>query len=192
MKELLRIDWNDVGRRVMVDITRGIISWMSPSPVHEGLATAADAIVGIAGERQGDQVVFMRNTRWKSPDDPKGTGLEADTAFYIGAKVDAWTQAANGSDQDLVDYEKTTSPDLVVEVDMTHLDEGKPQRYAALDIREMWRVAKGRGDSALSVDILDLQARDGPRPCFPICPERSLPNCSGSRDGHPRHTCGSV
>ena len=39
-----------------------------------------------------------------------------------------------------------TAPDLVVEVEITHADESKIERYAELGVRELWRL-HGRADS---------------------------------------------
>ncbi len=164
MERLARMDWNQAGRRVMIDAASGIISWMSPSSVHEDFAEAAREVVRLAGSLLEQQVVLKGGTRWKLPGDPKGTGLEADAAFYIGGNAEAWYAAAKDGDQAILDFESVTPPDLVVEVEVTHLDQGKPARYAALGVREMWQATRKNSDAPLVVHVLDLQAERGPIP----------------------------
>jgi len=43
-----KIDWNRMGRRVMIDAVKGVIVWMSPSSTHEGLAAASEDVVSFA------------------------------------------------------------------------------------------------------------------------------------------------
>ncbi len=164
MERLASMDWNRAGRRVMIDAARGIICWMSPSSVHEVNAKATDRLVEIAGSLLGKQVALLGGTRWKRPGDPKGTGLEADAAFYIGGNAEAWYAAAKDGDQALLDFESATPPDLVVEVEVTNLDHDKPARYAALGVREMWQVTRKSSDTPPIVHILDLRTERGPAP----------------------------
>ncbi len=164
MGRLADMDWNLAGRRVMIDAAQGIICWMSPSSVHEDISRAADRVVEHAGTLSGKQVVIKGGTRWKRPGDPEGTGLEADAAFYVGGNADAWFAAAKDGDRAILDFESVTPPDLVVEVEVTNLDHGKPDRYAALGVREMWQVTRKISDTPPIVQILDLQAERGPTP----------------------------
>ncbi len=164
MERLAGMDWNRAGRRVMIDAAQGIISWMSPSSVHENIARATDRVVEIAGSLSGKQVVVMGGTRWKRPGDPKGTGVEADAAFYVGGNAEAWYAAAKTGKRAVLDFESDTPPDLVVEVEVTHLDQDKPNRYAALGVREMWQVTERESDATPIVQILDLQTEKGPEP----------------------------
>ncbi len=163
MNLLRKVDWNRLGRRVSVDFAEGLISWMAPSSIHEGLARTTDDVVKAAGYLEDSQVVVRGSTRWKGSGDPKGSGLEADASFYIGATAEAWYEVAERGDAAILDFEAANPPDLVVEVEVTHLDEGKAKRYATLGIREMWQVVKKESDAALAVNILDLQAPGGPR-----------------------------
>ncbi len=164
MERLASMDWNRAGRRVMIDAAQGIICWMSPSSAHEDFAEAARDVVEIAGSLLGKQVVLKGGTRWKRPGDPKGTGLEADAAFYVGGNAEAWYAAAKTGRQAILDFESVTPPDLVVEVEVTHLDRGKPARYAVLGVREMWQVTERESETPPVVQILDLQAEGEPTP----------------------------
>ncbi len=178
MDRLARMDWNLVGRRVMIDAAQGIICWMSPSSVHEGIARAADRVVEIAGSLSGQLVVIRGSTRWKRPGDPEGTGLEADASFYLGGNAEAWYAAKKAGKQAVLDFESATPPDLVVEVEVTHLDQGKPARYAALGVREMWQATEREGDTSPAIHFLDLQAEKGPTP---MEASRLLPTLSRDR-----------
>ena len=158
-------DWNRMGRRVMIDAARGIISWMSPSSAHEIVAEDASKTVELAARLLGVRARAMRGTRWKRPGDPRNTGLEADASFYVGPNADRWyAKRRRGGVAATEAFEAATPPDLVVEVEVPRFDGDKPDRYAALGVREMWRVASRDGGNRVEVEILDLRAPGGPRP----------------------------
>ncbi len=158
------IDWNNFGRRVLIDPVAGIISWMNPSGTHEDIADATDKIVERTSQLLGCQAKAKRGTRWKGPDDPKNTGLEADAAFYIGTNAKLWVDAfREGGPKYIEAFEAETPPDLVVEVEVTHLDADKPALYARLGIREMWRIVGHKITNHVKVEILDLQQENGPQ-----------------------------
>ncbi|MDE0534356.1 MAG: Uma2 family endonuclease [Albidovulum sp.] len=157
-------DWNRMGRRVMIDAAKGIISWMSPSSAHATFADAADETVKATARHLGVQVKAMRDTRWKRPQDPENTGLEADASFYVGPNADRWyAERLRGGTAATEAFEAATPPDLVVEVEVTRFDDDKPARYEALGVREMWRVASRDAGNQVKVDILDMRAQGGPR-----------------------------
>ena len=157
------IDWNRLGRRVMIDVGEGIIAWMNPSGPHEDLGHASDKVVEVAGDVLSILVKAKRGTRWKGPEDPKNTGLEADAAFYIGDKAEKWFAARRKGLKAVEDFEAITPPDLVIEVEITHLDVNKPRSYAKLGIQEMWRIERNTTDELIRIAILDLQADGGPQ-----------------------------
>lgn len=159
-------DWNRLGRRMLIDAKVGIISWMNPSGPHVGLAEATADIVKEAGQFfEGRRIRGMRDMRWRLPDDPKNTGVEADASFYIGVNAERWYTAMEQGWEKVEDFEVRTPPDLVVEVEITHLDETKPARYAELGVREMWQTTRhpGHDQYRIEVTILDLQKPGGPR-----------------------------
>ncbi|MCY4459076.1 MAG: Uma2 family endonuclease [Albidovulum sp.] len=160
-----KLDWNRMGRRVMIDAAKGIISWMSPSSAHATFADAADETVKAAGRQLGVRTRAMRDTRWKRPEDPENTGLEADASFYIGKNAESWYAARRRDGAAATEaFEASMPPDLAVEVEVTRFDGNKPGRYAALGVREMWRAASRDGGNRVEVEILDLRAPGGPRP----------------------------
>ena len=83
-------DWNRLGKRVMIDPITGIIAWMSPASAHEGLARDSDKIVEGMAAQAKKRVKVLGGTRWKLPQDPRNTGLEADASYYIGEQAEQW------------------------------------------------------------------------------------------------------
>ncbi len=168
-----KIDWDRLGRRVLIDPIAGIISWMSPSGRHEIFAEATDDIVTATGDIINSEIRGVRGKCWKRPEDPKPTGMEADTSYYIGTKAEGWITAfrtglAEGgetlAEERASAYEKENPPDLVVEIEITNLDRTKPNKYARLGVREMWQVTRIRKDDQLKTEvrILELQVEGGP------------------------------
>ncbi|MDE0307005.1 MAG: Uma2 family endonuclease [Albidovulum sp.] len=160
-----RVDWNRLGRRVMIDAAGGIIGWMNPSGPHEDYADAADKTVERAARLLGKTAKAKRCTRWKRPDDPINTGLESDASFYVGVNAERWLAARRqGGAEAAASFEAANPPDLVAEIEVTHFNGDKPGRYAALGVPEMWLVSRKSLDRAVEVEILDLRTPDGPRP----------------------------
>ena len=88
-----RIDWNVMGRGVMIDAEDGIIAWRNSSGAHATCADAADKTVKMAARLLGSRARPMRDLRWKRPEDPKNTGLEADASFYVWRNAELWLAA---------------------------------------------------------------------------------------------------
>ena len=165
--ELAAIDWNRYFRRVCLDPVRGLITLMVPSHPHEDLATILDDIVDaagsvLAGARKGLRSLRLRDST-TGPGEPPGTGMEPDCAFYVGERAKGY-YAARGEGKAAVEaFVERTAPDLVVEVEITHADAGKAERYGEIGVRELWRL-HGRKDSwELRADFLALHPRSAPR-----------------------------
>ena len=161
--ELAAIDWNRYFRRVCLDPVRGLITLMTPSHPHEDLATILDDIVDAAGSVLAGARKGLRSLRLRGPGEPPGTGMEPDCAFYVGERAKGY-YAARGEGKAAVEaFVERTAPDLVVEVEITHADEGKAERYGEIGVRELWRL-HGRKDSwELRADFLALHPRSAPR-----------------------------
>ena len=129
------LDWNDRFRRVCLDPVRGVITLMAPSHSHEDLTGVFEDIVDLAAEAFGRAVKKLRSTRLRGEGDPPGTGMEPDCAFYVGdtalAFLDALAEGAAAAEAFLDRH----GPDLVVEVEITHVDRGKIERYGELGVR---------------------------------------------------------
>ena len=155
---LAAVDWNRHFRRVWLDPVLGIITLMAPSRLHEDLAELVGDIVDAAGSLLAGAARGIRSTRLRGPGDPPGTGMEPDCAFYVGARAKGYFAARREGAPEADDYVLRVAPDLVVETEITSVDEGKIQRYADLGVRELWRLRGHRGTHELEVDILALRA----------------------------------
>ena len=161
--ELAVIDWNRHFRRVCLDPVRGLITLMSPSYSHEDLALILDQIVDIAGSALGGRSKGLRSTRLRGPGDPSGTGMEPDCAFYVGERARGYFQARREGQAAAEAYVERVAPDLVVEVEITHADEGKAERYADIGVRELWRLHGRKGTEDLRAEFLALDSGSAPR-----------------------------
>ena len=160
---LAAIDWNRHFRRVWLDPVRGLIVLMAPSRLHEDLSEFLGRIVDEAGGTLTGASKGLRHTRLRRPEDPPGTGMEPDAAFYVGERARGYRDALVEGEAAADAYVEGTAPDLVVEVEITHADEGKIGRYAELGVRELWRFQGRKGTRALRADFLALAPAGVPR-----------------------------
>ena len=161
--ELAAIDWSRHFRRVCLDPVRGIITLMSPSFPHEDLATILDSIVDAAGSLIAGATKGLRSTRLRGRDEPPGTGMEPDCAFYVGDRAKGYFAALGEGDEAEAAFVERTAPDLVVEVEITHADKGKAERYGEIGVRELWRLHGRKGTRELRAEFLALQPGMEPR-----------------------------
>ncbi len=163
VSELAAIDWTRRFRRVWLDAVRGLIVLMAPSRLHEDLSEFLGRIVDEAGGTLTGASRGLRHTRLRRPDEPPGTGMEPDAAFYIGARARGYRDALVEGEAAADAYVLGTAPDLVVEVEITHVDEGKIGRYAELGVRELWRFEGRKGSRELRAEFLALAPGERPR-----------------------------
>ena len=161
---LAAIDWNQWFPRVCLDPVRGLITLMTPSRLHENLAEILLHVVDTAGSAVTGASKGLLSTRLRGPDDPPGTGVEPDCAFYVGARARGYQAALVEGEAAADAYLERTAPDLVVEVEITSADEGKIERYGAIGVRELWRLRGRKGTRELRVDFLALRPGAAPRP----------------------------
>ena len=160
---LAAIDWSRHFRRVCLDPVRGVITLMSPSYPHEDLAKILDDIVDAAGSLISGVTKGLRSTRLRRPDEPPGTGMEPDCAFYIGDRARSYFAALGEGDEAEAAFVERTAPDLVVEVEITNADKGKAARYGEMGVRELWRLHGRKGTKELRAEFLALDAGTAPR-----------------------------
>ena len=161
--ELAAIDWNRHFRRVCLDPVRGIITLMSPSHPHEDLGSVFDDIVNATGSALVGAVKKLRSPRLRGRDEPPGTGMEPDCAFYVGERARGYRTAFLEGDAAALAYAESTAPDLVVEIELTNADEGKARRYGELGVREMWRLRGIKSSLQFQVEFLALGSGTEPR-----------------------------
>ncbi len=157
---LAEIDWNRLARRVFIDPITGLIALMSPSSEHENYAGGIDRLVQDVSLAMGTRVVTLGSTRWRRPGDPERTGAEPDACFYLGEKAQARARARHDGPETLAAFEANHPPDLVVEIELSHGDSGKPLFYREVGVAEMWRLDLRL--EGLKVEMLNLEAPDGP------------------------------
>ena len=161
---LAGLDWTSRFRRVWLDPVGGIVVLMSPSCIHEGLTGVFDDIVGAAASVLGRASAKLRSVRLRGKGEPPGTGMEPDCSFYVGERARAYLEALARSRKTADAFLAENGPDLIVEVEITHADEGKIARYADLGVREFWRLRGEREGETLRADFLALRRGERPRP----------------------------
>ena len=161
--ELAAIDWNRHFRRVCLDPVRGIITLMAPSFPHEDLTETLGHVVDAAGGAITGATKGLRSTRLRGRGEPPGTGMEPDCAFYVGERARGFYAARAEGEAAAVAFVERTAPDLVVEVEITHADEGKAERYGQMGVRELWRLHGRKGTRELHAEFLALHPGSTPR-----------------------------
>ena len=158
-RDMAQIDWSEYFRRVFIDPAAGSISFMAPSASHENRSTGSDRVM-MALDRKGFPVHGMGSTRFRGPG---GREAEPDACYYVGIKVRRYLAAVEAGNEALDRFARETPPDLVLEVERSHADRGKPSFYRDLGVTEMWRLDMSENDRD-EVVFLDLQAPGGPVP----------------------------
>ena len=161
--ELAAIDWTSRFRRVCLDPVRGVITLMAPSHPHEDLTKILDDVVDAAGSAIAGATKGIRSTRLRGQDEPPGTGMEPDCTFYVGERARGYYAALAEGDAVLDAYVERIAPDLVVEVEITHADKGKAERYGQMGVRELWRLYGRKGTRELRAEFLALGPGSAPR-----------------------------
>ena len=160
---LAAVDWSRRFRRVWLDPVLGLIALTAPSHQHEELTDLIDQIVDVAGSTLADAVKGLRSTRLRGRGEPPGTGMEPDCAFYVGERAAGYYAArGEGGTEAVGAFVERTAPDLVVETELTHFDEGKIERYGDLGVRELWRLHGRKGSDELRADFLALGSGSAP------------------------------
>lgn len=163
IERLGEIDWSRHFPRATLDPVRGLISLMSPSHLHEGVASALDSIIEAAADVLGRASKGLRSTRYRLNTEPPGTGLEPDCSFFIGESVHRYLAALKTSESAADEFVLQTPPDLVVEVELTHAEVGKPERYGQLGVSELWLLKPNRSRQITGMEFLALDSSEPPR-----------------------------
>ena len=158
------VDWNRRFRRVWLDPLRGVITLMSPSRLHERLSRTFESVVEGAAKTLALAADGLGHTRLRRSEEPPGTGVEPDVAFYIGERARAYWAALDEGEASADAFVERNGPDLVVEVEVTHADAGKVERYRDLGVREFWRVRGSRVEEEVEVSFFSLTAGSEPKP----------------------------
>ena len=154
--ELAAVDWSRHFRRVCLDPVRGVITLMAPSRPHEDLTSIFDDIVDAAGSTLAGATKKLRSLRLRGRGEPPGTGMEPDCTFYVGERARGYLAALAEGEAAADAYVERIAPDLVVEVEITHADAGKAERYGEMGVRELWRLHGRKGTWELRAEFLAL------------------------------------
>ena len=160
---LAAIDWNQHFGRVWLDPVRGLITLMAPSRLHDDLSEILSDVVNFAAGALGRTSKGLRTTRLRRRSDPPGTGMEPDCAFYVGERAEQYRLALMEGNAAADEFLEATGPDLVVEVEITHANEGKIQRYAEIGVREIWWLRGRKEEREVAVDFYALRPGGPPR-----------------------------
>lgn len=109
---------------------RGALEIMAPSAKHEEPNRAIAFFVELIALEMNLNVRNLGSTTFTRED--LGRGFEPDTCFYI-------QNAARVKGKEEIDLAVDPPPDLVIEVDITHLSFDKLPIYAAVGVPEVWR-----------------------------------------------------
>lgn len=141
-------------QKVWYDVRRGVAVFMAPSRAHELTSVDAGDLTLALCRCLGVAVVHLRSATAGGP--PRGAA-DPDESFFVGEKAEAFLhiQEQQGRETALARTEDVP-PDLVIEVEHTHRDEGKRSLYRDLGVGELWELATGR--SGRSPAIYDLQS----------------------------------
>jgi Uma2 family endonuclease len=147
------------GLRMTYD--HGELEIMSPSPLHEGLASWLGSLIEIwtieldIPLRSCGKMTIRREALER--------GFEPDNCYYIDREPLVW-------DKIELDFDVDPPPDLAIEVEVSRDSAGKMPIYAAFGVPELWRISRRR----LQVYKLAADGRYVPRdtslclPDFPI------------------------
>ena len=122
---------------------------------------------GLGGGVQGGglRVEQLRGTRWRDREGPQGAGAEADCAFYVGETAEAYLRAEALGDEQADAFTDRHPPDLVVEINVSHIDEGKPAWYRRSSVihkprmsSRIWRSSAPIVSPYFSLDAVHCQA----------------------------------
>lgn len=127
--ECLLVDFQDRSApRLTFD--RGILEILSPLPEHEEHNRALALLVEVVAEERGIDIRNLGSATFKRED--LARGFEPDSCFYIQN-----ADAIGGKTR--IDLAVDPPPDLVIEIDITHLSLDKFPNYARVGVPEVWR-----------------------------------------------------
>ena len=164
--ELAATDWNRHFRRVRLDPARGLASPIAPSTLHEDLTRIFDDVVGVAGSTPAGASKGLRSPRLRGRGEPPGAGMEPDRPVCAGERASGRYAALAEGEAAPDTFVERTAPDLVVEVEITHTDAGKAERYGETGggSRGGCTGARARGSCGRSSSPEGLLVKSQPRP----------------------------
>ncbi|WP_414620721.1 Uma2 family endonuclease [Calothrix sp. CCY 0018] len=116
-------------RAARIHYYQGVLEIMTPLEAHESSSENIGILIHILTEELNLNIKSLASTTLKIPN--KKAGAEPDKCYYIKNEPAVRGQTVN--------LEIDPSPDLVLEVDITHTDINKKQLYQDIQVPEFWR-----------------------------------------------------
>ncbi len=129
--EALLEEMGDQNVRITYD--EGALELMPPRSAHESWKTIIGGMIETMALELNIPMYRAGSTTFKRKDLAKG--VEADECYYVQHERDV--RAVED-----IDLLRDPPPDLVVEVDLTHLTISKRSIYAAMGVPEVWRYSR--------------------------------------------------
>ena len=147
---------------VAIDTRCGWVEMRFPSGLHERVRSGMGLIFSMLGRQESG---FRLAPRFRQdmafPDAPEHSALVASLSYYAGETVGRWSANAGSEAMDV--FERSTPPDLVVEVERSggSGDAARMETCRRLGVAEMWRL--DTPERGWTLTMTDLQAPGGPR-----------------------------
>ena len=132
------VDWEDYeelledlveASHLRLTYDNGRLQIMSVSPEHEGISTLFSPLIFVLAEELELDYLSRGSTTFKQPSERKAT--EPDDCYYF----DNFKRI---SGKKRIDLRVDPPPDLVIEVDITHVSLNKFSIYATIGVPELW------------------------------------------------------
>lgn len=119
------------GRHVRLTYDRGTLEFRTISPLHGHLSRLLARMIFVLTEELGLPLKSFGDMTCDREDLERG--LEPDECFYI-------THESEVRNKEHLDLSSDPPPDLAVEIDVTHSPRNRLTIYAALGVKEVWRL----------------------------------------------------
>jgi Uma2 family endonuclease len=114
---------------------QGALEIMTPSRLHESLKAFITRLLQVLSEECEVELETCGSTTYK--DQPTGQGTEPDECVYVGQP-----ERILGKDRITLGVDPT--PEIMIEIDVTHGSDSKLDIYANYGVPEIWLYAKSR------------------------------------------------
>lgn len=133
-------DADDERRNLRMAYDGRDIELMTMGPYHHMIVGILSGFISAVAEELRINNIGVGATTWKRPQIQRG--IEADLSYYFDpAKITAAAASFARWSNDVADY---PDADLAIEVDVSPSRLNRPGIYAALKVREFWRIQRDR------------------------------------------------
>jgi Uma2 family endonuclease len=114
---------------------QGTLEIMTPSKLHESLKTFVTRLLQVLSEECEVELETCGSTTYR--DEPAGQGTEPDECVYVG-------QPERILGKDRISLGVDPTPEIMIEIDVTHGSSSKLAVYARYGVPEVWLYAGNR------------------------------------------------